>query len=242
MAFSFLGTFTTGQLEQLRKFAKVQEVELASRRKFLVRKMYEIGAFVTLFDAATKLPLRYSVSYGSYAGKLLQAYKALGGHPEKEFILRTRDQPVYLTLGSPIDTQNPQNAQSGFSDQYSNGRRNRGDQRFDRDVAVLVEKFKEWQLEPIKRKRENLEYKLKRALDYFDELQLEYDMLGSMLELNSGQSVDAQIVSITRTMTRVGATNVVEDSEDLFGYNIGRPGDPNVVQDLDQAEGEDLRI
>lgn len=242
MAFNFLGTFTTGQLEQLVTFAKIQETEINDRKKFLLRKISEVGVFTTEYDEETKYPVKYSVSDSSYAGKLLQAYKALGGNPEKEFILRTRDQPVFLVKGNNLNTRDPQDTASGFSDLYSNGRRYRGNQRFDRDVAVLVEKLKKWQLESIKRKRELLEYKIKRSLDYADELQLEYDVLDAMVGTGSELSVSSQVARLTRVMTRTGAANVINDLSDVFGFNIGKPGDPNFGPDIDQSEGKNLRL
>lgn len=241
MSFSFLGTWTTGQFEQLRVFAKIQEQDLLSRKAFLSRKITEVGVFSTEFDAETFHPIRYSVTPFSYASKLFQAYRALGGNPEREFLLRTRDQPVFLTRGTSLNTEDPTDSTSGYSDIYSNGRRYRGSQRFDRDVAVLVEKFKGWQLEAIKRKREHLEYKIKRALDYSDQLQIELDFISAMLVDESSTAVDAQVSKINLISTRSGAANVIQDMLDVFGFNIGRTLDQNSVASIEEADAEKLR-
>lgn len=241
MSFSFLGTWTTGQFEQLRKFAKVQEQDLKKRAEFLRRKISDNGIFVTEYDEATYHPIRYSVTPFSYASKLFQAYRALGGHPEKEFLLRTRDQPVFLTRGNSINTEDPTDTTSGYSDMYSNGRRYRGSQRFDRDVAVSVERFKGWQLEAIKRKREHLEYKIKRAIDYSDQLAIEAEMIDAMLQDGSESSIDAQVTKINLISTRTGAANVIQDLFDLFGFGIGQTLDQNSVASIEEAEADRLR-
>lgn len=241
MSFSFLGTWTTGQFEQLRKFAKVQEQDLKKRAEFLRRKLSDNGIFVTEYDEASYHPIRYSVTPFSYASKLFQAYRALGGHPETEFLLRTRDQPVFLTRGTSINTEDSSDTTSGYSDTYSNGRRYRGSQRFDRDVAVQVEKFKGWQLEVIKRKREHLEYKIKRAIDYSDQLLIEAEMIEAMLAEDSATSIDAQVTKVNLIATRTGAANVIQDMFDLFGFGIGRTLDQNSTASIEEADAERLR-
>lgn len=205
------------------------------------RRITENGIFVTEYDPETFHPIKYSVTPFSYASKLFIAYRALGGDPEKEFLIRTSDQPVYLIRGTSLNTQDPLDTTSGYSDQYSNGRRYRGSQRFDRDVAIAVEKFKKWQLEPIKRKKENLEYKIKRALDLTDQLTNEADMIDAMLAEDSELSVDSQAVKIGLIASRTGAANVIQDMLDLFGFNIGRTLDQNSVESIDQADAEKLR-
>lgn len=242
MAFAFYGTFTTGQLQQLIDFSHIQERDLQSRFNWLSAQLTRNGVFTCEYDATTFLPKSFTASDGSYAAKLLQAYRILGGTPEKDFMLRTSDTPVFLTRGTNIDTTTvASDPSSGYSDTLSNGRRIRGSQRFDRDVGVQVDKLKSWQLEAIKRKREHLEFKIKRALDYSDQLQNEIAVLRVLLDENSGRQVADIVRNIQLTATRTGAQNIVEDLVDIFGLAIGKIQDHTYAPDFDDEESEALR-
>ncbi len=242
MAFNFYGTFTTGQLQQLIAFSKVQERDLKARSQWLSAQLTRNGVFSTVYDAKTFLPVEFTASQGSYAAKLLQAYRILGGTPEKDFMLRTRSQPVFLTRGKNIDTGvTGVDPTAGYSDVMSNGRRVRGSQRFDRDVGIQVERLKFWQLEAIKRKREHLEFKIKRALDYSDQLQQEMKLIDVLLDDTLGRQVDDIVRNVQLTSVRTGAANVVEDLLDIFGLNIGRVADPTYAPDFDAEQSEALR-
>jgi len=243
MAFNFYGTLTTGQWEEFRKFALIQSSDIQARILWLNRELLTVGVFTTLYDSATNLPISFSaVPQTSYASKLLQAYRILGGNPERDMILRTSDQPVFLTKASPMVVQRDGTVTGGFTDQFTNGKRYRGSQRFDRDLGFIIERFKKWQLEAIKRKREHLEFKIKRALDYSDQLQIERDLLTIMTAPASTSTVDDQIVKIETLFHRPGAMNVIDNLNDIFGFGIGRPGD-TAYQNAEQvAQGEDQRL
>lgn len=198
------------------------------------------GVFVTQYDGPR--PVAFSAAPNSYAGKLLAAYRIMGGVPERDMLLRTSDQPVFKTKGTP-PTQTQTGADGGFSDVYSNGRRERGGQRFDRDLGIRVENLKSWQLEAIKAKRERLEFKIKRALDYSDQLQREISQIDRLLSnLTDLGSFDAQLLEIENQISVPGAANVVDNREDVHGLAIGRPGDLTFADALEKAEEEDQRV
>lgn len=195
-----------------------------------------------MYDPQTNLPKSFTASDSSYAGKLLQAYRILGGTPETDFMLRTTDQPVFLTRGNNIDTSTVgTDPTAGYSDLLSNGRRVRGTQRFDRDVGVQVNRLKSWQLEAIKQKREHLEFKIKRALDYSDQLQREIAVIAVLLDPNQGRQVRDTVRNVQLTAIRTGAHNIVEDLIDVFGLNIGRVEDPTYTGDVTSQPDEALR-
>lgn len=188
-------------------------------------------------------PVSFSVSpNNSYGAKLLLAYKIMGGFPERDMLLRDSDPSnvTFLTKGSNISVGDPEDTTGGYSDVYSNGRRYRGGQRFDRDVAIRVERLKKWQLEVIKHKREHLEFKIKRALDYSDQLLNEITLLKTMLT-DVTRSVDTMVANVLQQAQKPGAQNMVDDSGDKFGLNIGRIGDKTVDTDLNGAKSEALR-
>lgn len=241
MAFSFWGTFSTGQFEQLRLFAKVQERDLSDRKLWLSAQLQRNGIFVTDYDSATYLPISFTATPNSYADKLFTAYRALGGNPETEFLLRTTDKPVFLTRGVNISPNEGSDPTSGYSDLFTNGRRIRGTQRFDRDIGLKIEQLKSWQLESIKKKRESIEFKIKRALDYSDQLQREIDVINILLNENSGLTVDDQIRNVQQYMFRTGAQNIVSNLLDIFGFGIGRIFDPSNPTDYDIKQSDDMR-
>lgn len=180
------------------------------------------------------MPISFSAT--GYAGKLIQAYRILGGVPEQTMLLRTRDKPVYKKRGTELVVDQNATTDGGYSDVYSNGRRERGGQRFDRDLGIQVEKIKSWQLESIKFKRERLEYKIKRALDYSDQVQQEIASIDKLLGTGFGSFLD-QITSVEVLMVRPESANVVSNLNDQFGLNIGKPNDPTFT-DAEQQKAE----
>ena len=241
---TFYGTFTLGQWEELRQFALIQATDIGARSAWITRELATVGIFSTIYDPNTNFPVSFTVAGPtSHGAKLLQAYRALGGFPEQDFLLRTSDQPVYLVQGTPVIMNDASGvAQGGFSDVFSNGKRYRGNQRFDRDLGFPMEKFKKWQLEAIKRKREHLEFKLKRALDYSDQLQSEKTFLNMMIAPGTTNDVNGQIANLIALFHRPGAMNVIDNILDIFGFNIGRPGDTAVPNEVQVAPATDQRL
>ncbi len=240
MAFSFFGTFTSGQWEVFRAFSQIQAKELRLRRQWLEKQLSMTGVFVTEYDGPR--PISFSASPGSYAAKLLQAYRILGGVPEQDMLLRTRDKPVFKVKGSPISSSGGSSS-GGFSDVYSNGRRERGTQRYDRDLGLRVERLKSWQLEAVKFKRERLEYKILRAMDHSDQIQQEIMVLEALLGDESARgSFENQLLEVEIQMATPGTMNVVQDLDDVFGLGIGRPGDMTYSDALKKAEEDDQRL
>lgn len=235
MAFNFFGTFTTGQWESFKAFSRIQERELRLRRRWLNRELVRAGVFITVYDETGTRPVSYTAT--GYAGKLLQAYRILGGVPEQTLLLRTRDKPVFKRRGTELTVEQDSTTSGGFSDVYSNGRRERGGQRYDRDLGIQVEKLKSWQLDSVKFKRERLEYKIKRALDHSDQIQQEIAAIDRLLGVGFGSFQD-QITSVETVMVRPGSANIVSDLDDQFGLNIGRPNDLSFADANEEQEAD----
>jgi len=225
MAFNFFGTFTMGQWDVFRAFTAAQKVDIEARIKWLNREWFKVGKFKTDHDDDGN-PTSYSVTpAGSYAAKLIEAYTILGGVLERDFLLRTLNKPVFLkrrastSAAGGVDTV-------GYSKEFSNGRMLRGSQRFDRDVGLHIENLKRWQLEAIKTKRERLEFKIKRALDYSDQIGTEIVLLKSLLEESGG--LEDRMSDIDVFITDPQRMNFT-DSTDKHGLKIGTISDPTVV-------------
>ena len=203
MAFNFFGTFTSAQWEAFRAFTVMQSSELDARVAWLKAELLRVGIFETSYDN-NNTPVSFTcMPVYSYGAKLLSAYRVLGGEPERDFLLRTRNMPVYL-----------KRSVNGYSDEYTNGRVHRGEMRNDRDIGLVVEKLKWWQLEAIKMKREHLEFKIKRTLDYSDQLDQELQLLKRYL---ADETIFDFISSIQIKM--VDNVNVV-NKDDRFGLDI----------------------
>jgi hypothetical protein len=219
--FNFTGTFTVSQFEALKVFAETQKVDLLARRQWLVTQLNKLGTYGTTYDKTTGEPIKFVATPRSYAEKLLEAYRILGGIPEKDMMLRDRSDPVFLQEGSPIK-ETETDTIGGFSDTYSNNRRYRGGMRFDRDIGMIVTKFKKWQFDIIKRKREHLEYKMKRVLDASDQIANEIAEIDVLLG-DGRNSFDALIQRIEAAISDPSNINVTDG--DAFGLAIGKPAD-----------------
>lgn len=234
IAFNFFGTFTSSQWAEFKAFVSIQKIDLYQRKAWIQKELTRCGVFVTDYDGPN--PVGFAAVANSYADKLLQAYRILGGVPERDMLLRTSDIPVFLPAGSPPDVD-AGSVSGGGSDMMTNGRRLRGDQRFDRDLGLKVEKLKSWQTEVIKLKRERIEYKIKRALDYSDQLQKESAMIDALMAGGLG-SPDDQINEVEIQIATPDAANVVDNDTDIFGLDIGVPSDLTRDEALvDQEEG-----
>jgi hypothetical protein len=207
---------------------------------WLQKEISKNGTFVTEYGDDF-IPISFTVTpHNSYAAKLMEAYKILGGVPERDMLLRTLDKPVFLTSGPGISKSNG-SVTGGYSDTFSNGRRFRGGQRFDRDLGLTIDKLKRWQLEAVKHKREHLEYKIKRALDYSDQLQIELNLIETLLGDGVG-SVDDQIQQIEIAINTPGTMNTTDNPDDIFGLSVGRVGDRAFNDADDMAKQGDQRI
>ncbi len=252
MAFGFFGTFTTAQLDLLRTFSKYQEQDLKKRAEWLRAELGRVGDFTTLHDDDDVYPTEFSATPGSYADKLLTAYKILGGDPIRDMLLRTSDKAVFKKRGSD-PAENPGDPTAGYATEFSNGRKDRGNLRFDASVGTKVNRLKAWQLEVVKHKREHLEYKIKRALDLSSELKSEIAVLESMMAEDDGivslneqnqvvrtGGVDFLHTEIYAEASLPGSLGVI-DSPDQHGLAIGPVADTAVQSDIDTADARSLR-
>ena len=170
MAYDFLGTFNKSQFERFATFARAQLLTVPLRLRHLVYEQTRIGSLSFTYDAGG-IPLSFTPpSKTTYLGKLVAAYEVLGGQVKYDLQVRTLNQAVYLLAGT--ETSAPQ--------LMSNGEvmspKGLGDGR----SAVLMQKAREWLYGPLQFRREYLEHKIRRAIDYTDQLQYEVDLLNKI--------------------------------------------------------------
>jgi hypothetical protein len=210
MAFDYFGTFTTSQWLDFRDFTEIQKVELEGRRRWLSAQLAGTGQVSCTYDEDNMIPVEFSAAPNTYIGKLLLAYRMLGGIPERNMLLRTRDKVVFLKRGATGED----------APGYTNGRMDRGTQRYDRSLGLRVERLKKWQIEIIKSKRE---------VDYADQLEQELILVNSLID-DSG--VDSQILAVELSIDDPNTYRLPMgggNPKDLFGLQIGKQTDMTTV-------------
>ena len=234
MAFPFYGSFSVAQWDELANFGRIQSKDIIDRIKWLNVQIQKIGVFETIYN--NNIPVSFTVSpITSYGAKLLQAYKILGGVPERDMLLRTSDDPVFLTEGVGINQQNSESMSSGgYSTEYSNSRQARTNQSPDRTLGLKIEKFKKWQLDAIKHKREHLEFKIKRALDYYDQLNNEMKLLTDMNGANFRAPVIFQINEI------IGMFSDPESNVSIDGDIYGLSTPDNTIEQISKEISKEV--
>lgn len=224
MAFNFYGTFTTGQLNAFIAFVNIQKVDLTARKAWLQDRRTRIGKFSVVNDVSGN-PAGFSVTpLSSYGAKLFQAYKILGGIPEQDFLLTDRKNPNFLTRGQPIRNVEGEFISGGYSDEYRDGRIYRGDMRFDNILGDRVEKLKDGFRSVIKKKRENIEYKVKAALDYSEQLEDEVILIDKLLS-DARNSIQNLVTTLKQASVDQNLFMPPKADGDLFGKGIGRVAD-----------------
>ncbi len=185
--FDWLGTFNRSMFERLASYARAQLPQVEARVRYLVLQKSLVGTLTMLKDGRGR-PLGYAASDPeSYLGSLLKAYEILGGNPFFDLRVRASSEPVYLLKGDE------ENAPKFFS----NGEPLPEAALADALSANLVIQMRSWMSESIDQK-DRLERKIRRALDYGDQLQAEIDLLAKI----TGAEEDSG--SLENLITQVG--------------------------------------
>jgi hypothetical protein len=122
---------------------------------------------VFTFDKATVTGYEPSPS-DSYMGKLFRAYEVLGGNPYYDLKLRQKaTQALYLMRAD--ETRAPQVRSDGTVVSTEG--------LADAPSAVLGQQIRDWMYDSLQYKREYLERKIRKALDYSDQLNDEITLL-----------------------------------------------------------------
>lgn len=167
MAHDFLGTFNKTQWERFLAFARSQIPLVDDRIAYLSAEMRRIGTLEFDFDASGKPTQFFPPPQQTYLGKLLAAYEVLGGNPFMDLRTRTKSQAVFVLRGS--ETVGPHT--------MSNGEVIGARGLADAPTAEYVRKARGWLDGTMRARFERLERKIRRAIDYADELQTEIDYL-----------------------------------------------------------------
>lgn len=170
MAHNFLGTYNRTMFERFAKFGAAQLEDIGDRVLHLNAERMRLGALVFSYDSGGT-PISFTKpAPDSYIGKLLACYEVLGGDVMFDLNVRTLGQPVFLLPG---DETHP-------AQMMSNGEIMPLPGQADAPSALLMQDARDWIFEVLQYKREYLERKIMRALDYSDQLNTEIAALMAM--------------------------------------------------------------
>lgn len=232
MAFEFLGTFNRSQFDRFLAFVQSQKSYIPDRLGHLYAELRRVGSISFAYDS-DGVPTGYATAKppDSYISKLMSAYEVLGGDVEFDLNVRNMTQPVFIVKASE-DTR-PQRLSSGeilgtpgLGDAYT---------------AEMIRGMRTWLDDTMQYRREYLERKIRRALDYADQLQAEIDLLTMVqgaAELKN--SIDWCVTQITDAMNDRSYRAVYDDKgADAHGRKTNAPlapyaAGPERTNELDQ--------
>lgn len=219
--FDFLGTFNRSQFNRLAAFARDQLPLIDARIAWLNMEIIRVGSLVMAKDPKGN-PTGYAAGNpDAYIGKLTSAYEILGGNPFYDLQVRQMSESIYLLKGDEVSA--PKFFSSG--DPVPEG------SLADAPSANLVSELKSW-LETTIDRKEYLERKIRRAIDYVDQLQAEISTLERIRGAAEASGSLENIISQVGTLISDKSYRAVADDKgrDKFGkytkarYSAYEPG------------------
>ena len=167
MAFDFLGTWNKSQMDRAFAFVRSQLPLVKARIEHLTAEQIRIGSIMFRYDDHGAAIGCKADSNTSYMGKLFRAYQALGGDPFIDMNLRLESQAIFLTSGT----------EQSVPQLMSNGEVVGAPGLADSPSAETMRQVLAWVNTTLWYRRENLERKIRRALDYREQLSHEVTLL-----------------------------------------------------------------
>jgi hypothetical protein len=222
LTFDFLGTYNQAQLTRFQTFATAQLAQAAARSQHLAAEILRIGTLTFAYDS-TGTPIGYVTDPESYVGKLVAAYEILGGDVAYDLMVRSRAQALFLIAGS--EASSPQ--------MMSNGEIVGARGLADAETAVLTQQMKAWMEPVLDYRREYLERKIMRMLDYVDQLTQEVSLLAVLQGDTTVTGSLAQLLASAQAFIDNGTYRAVTADTDPYNrkgyapYASYDPGGPN---------------
>jgi hypothetical protein len=167
LAYNFGGTLTATQFARFKTYVRNQVQLIDARIDHLKAERDRIGNLAFAYDSGG-LPTAFANDPPmTYCGKLFGAYEALGGDVEFDLQVRSVSQPVFLLKG---DETRP-------AQMMSNGEVLGVAGLSDAESALYMQKIRGWLGGDLQRRRESLERKIRRAIDYAEQLDAEINEL-----------------------------------------------------------------
>lgn len=163
---TWLGTFNKSQWDRFIAWARTQVDSVPDRIDHLEAEITRVGRITFAWEGGTPKGFTAAPST-SYLAKLLAAYEVLGGNPPYDLRTRLKTEPVVVVPG---DTNTAPHTMSNGEVIGARG-------LADAVTAELSRKAQEWLLETMHWRHGRLERKIRRALDYKDQLEEEQERL-----------------------------------------------------------------
>jgi len=238
MAFDFLGTYNRSQWNRFIAFARSQVDTIPERIAHLDAEILRIGSITFAWDGG--VPSGFTASpANSYLAKLLAAYEVLGGSPAHDLRTRLRTEPVVVVKGD--ENRSP----SRMSNGEVIGAKGLGDAL----TAEMSHDAQGWLLETMQWRFGRLERKIRRSLDYKDQLYEESLRLRLMSQAaTTPDSLEAIAERVEQLFSDSGYRAIFDDKGgDEYGltsyapfssYDRVKSGLPELVQ---RTEGDEQR-
>ena len=212
----FLGTFNKSQFTRLATYARSQLVYIDLRIQHLTIEQQRIGFLQFAYDSGGR-PTSYatgSPGFATYIGKLMSAYEVLGGDPFYDLQVRGKNDPVYYLKGTETYT----------AKMLSNGEPVPIPGLSDGDSGNAVRSIRSWTSGNLER-LERIERKVRRAIDYSDQLQVEIDGLNNIKKaVDVDGSLENLIALVNQLFIDPGYRAIADDKgQDPFGKYTHAP-------------------
>ena len=186
MSFEFLGTFTASQFTRFSLWVQAQVGQIPARIQHLQAEVTRIGGIAFAYDSGGIPTFVQPSDQTTYIGRLFMAYEALGGDAAYDLQVRLMTQPVFRTTGTP----------NHMPQQMSNGEVvGAGGGLSDAPSAELVRQARDWTYDAQFYRRDLLERKIRRAMDYVDQLNAEVTLLQNIQQGATSAGAIGYIVS-----------------------------------------------
>lgn len=215
MAHDFLGTFNQAQYERLKTFIQSQMPRLEERINHLNAEILRVGSIVFRYNNG--VPIGYAGDPPeSYLGKLLSAYEVMGGNPFVDLRVRLLSDPVFVLPGTE-DT--PPHTMSSGEVIGAKGLN-------DAASAELIHELRSAFDSTLSRRFGSIERKIRRAVDYADQLRAEVSQLTTLLSSattdGSVENLFSQVEQLLADPTYRAITPDVSDTA-KFGLDVYAP-------------------
>lgn len=241
MAFDWLGTFNKSQFDRFAEFARQQLGQIGRRSTHLQLDLERLGNLQFVYNT-DGTPAQWSVSSSdTYIGRLIAAYEILGGNVLFDLQVRakTETQVVYMLPGS--EAVPPTTMSNGDII----GARGLGDGL----SAEYMQSARSWLAAPLHYRRTYLERKVRRAIDYRDQLEEEVQLLKTIQsDAKTYDSLEYIFTQINGLFPDFQYRAIYDDKgKDPHGKHTMAPflpysltqADPEVVGTVPHAPGRD---
>jgi len=205
VAFLFNGTLTASQFDRFRTYIRNQVTLIDARIQHLQAEKARVGNLMFAYDEGGVPTGSANDPPTTYCGKLFGAYEALGGDIEYDLQVRSAKQPVFALTGN----------EAQMSQLSSNGEVAGVGGLSDAQSATLMQSLRRWTADDLGYRREALERKIRRAIDYSEQLDLE---ISELLLMKGNADVAGSLEYMISQMESLAADRrympITDDSKD----------------------------